>query len=191
LTDAEADYPSPWSSGLVSLIHCHVCNALFELPKSCPVCGHKRTGDLATCEQWMLIPPARPVKVVLVPSGEIVVGALETGEKTIAATVPAAQLGDAAKLYLSATFGENRTVGLKFDKFGRRTEFVWSAEATAANATSALTGVAADASKIVTTLEGRSLAADKLELNRLTTEQNLRKARACQALLDAGATSCD
>lgn len=37
---ASPDDRSPWHDGIVPLIHCHVCNALFDLPAPCPVCGH-------------------------------------------------------------------------------------------------------------------------------------------------------
>jgi hypothetical protein len=37
---ASSDERSPWRDGIVSFIHCHVCNALFNLPVPCPVCGH-------------------------------------------------------------------------------------------------------------------------------------------------------
>ncbi len=39
-TDAEVAGLSPWRDGIVPLIHCHLCNALFDLPAPCPVCGH-------------------------------------------------------------------------------------------------------------------------------------------------------
>ncbi|MGK2908713.1 MAG: hypothetical protein ACSLE1_02770 [Sphingobium sp.] len=149
--------------------------------------GESRTSS-EPCKQWVTVPASQYVKLTLLRPGTIVKGTIET--PPIEQTIPVSQLASDAQLCLSAAFGENRTVGLKFDKFGRTAEFSWSADARAANVTSALAGMAPDAAGIVSTLHGRDLAADKRELDELTTSQSLRKARACQAQLDAGADKC-
>lgn len=144
-----------------------------------------------TCEQWITLPTSKLVNVILDPTGALVKGAAQTPDKIVSQVVPASQLAENSRLCLSVAFGENRVVGLKFDKFGRTTEFSWTADARLANVTSALAGASADASSIVKTLQGRDLAADKLELDKLKTAQDLKKARDCQELLDAGASKCD
>jgi hypothetical protein len=145
-----------------------------------------------TCGQWMMVPASTPISFVLNPTGMLLQGDPSTpaDERLVKTNMTASQLENPAKLCLSAAFGENRTIGLKFDKFGRTTEFSWSADARAANIAGGLAGAAPDAAATVTGLRGSSLAADKRELDQLTTQQALKKARDCQDLLDAGASSC-
>ena len=100
------------------------------------------------------------------------------------------QIGADGTLCISAGFGENRAMGLKFDKFGQVTEFSWSADSRAANITSALAGSASDASSIISKLAPSELTREKSELDELTTENSLLLARQCKAVLDAGGTSC-
>lgn len=55
------DERSPWSDGIVPLIHCHVCNALFDLPAPCPVCGHVynlRPQTISDGDRSFEVPPA-------------------------------------------------------------------------------------------------------------------------------------
>lgn len=144
------------------------------------------TSGVETCKMTITVPATQNVKVMLDHSGSIVRG----NGAEVSQLLPASQLGTDGLLCLSAGFGENRTLGLKFDKYGRTSEFSYSAESRATTVAGALAGAAPDASTFVKTLQGRKLADDKAELDRLTTEQSLAKARACQQLLDAGASSC-
>lgn len=52
---------SPWKDGIVPLIHCHRCNALFNLPAPCPVCGHVydlRPQPVVRGDESFAMPPA-------------------------------------------------------------------------------------------------------------------------------------
>lgn len=139
------------------------------------------------CTMSMKVPSQDRMRFEVLPTGVMItpVHPGENIEAVIPTSMPAGE-----PLCLSTVFGENRTVGLKFDKFGQVQEFSWSSDATAANVTSAMAGSMPDATGLLKSLHDRDLAADKAELDRLITEQSLRKARACQVALDAGATSC-
>ena len=107
-------------------------------------------------------------------------------------TLPLAQLEDPAELCLDVGFGESRTVGLKFDKFGQVTEFNFASEATGAAVAASLAGTATNASGILTTLRGASdLDKQKSEIDKLETQQKLNKLLACQAIIDAGGFDCE
>lgn len=57
----QPDERSPWRDGIVPLIHCHVCNALFDLPAACPVCGHVydlRSQTIGDGDHSFEVPPA-------------------------------------------------------------------------------------------------------------------------------------
>lgn len=143
------------------------------------------------CKQSLVIPGSKIVKVIATPTGSLVTGTPLVEGGVISQVMPASQLAKDGGLCLSAGFAENRVVNLAFDKFGWTTDFTWNSDAQVANATSAFAGYAPDASSLVTKVQGRDLAGAKRELDELTTEQALRKARACQAQLDAGASKCD
>ncbi len=149
----------------------------------------KSDASLNDCSVWMYVPQATPVSVALKPNGPMFD---KKNLKPEALTFPlvAAQLNGPAKLCLSVGFGENRTIALKFDKFGRTTEFTWTSDARAANVANALAGAAPDIKSTVSTIQGASLASDKLALDKLNTAEALRKARACAALIEQGAASC-
>lgn len=160
-----------------------------ELPAPAKGLVQGTPPKLEPCDQYLVVPTTHYVQVTLDHSGAMIRGK-DDGAKPVIQVIPANQLSNPSQLCLTARFGENRSVNLKFDAYGRTTEFAWTADARAANVAGALSGSASDLSTTVTTLQGLSLAADKKELDKLTTEQSLKKAKACQALLDAGATSC-
>jgi hypothetical protein len=139
------------------------------------------------CSQSIVLPAAKALKLVLTPKGSLING--KTNHE-VSQIMYASQLGTNRTLCISAGFGENRTVGLKFDKFGRATEFSWSADARAANITSALAGAAPDASTVATKVRDLDLTREKSDLDKLTTGNSLQMARQCQAILDAGGTTC-
>ena len=145
---------------------------------------------LTNCSLWVNVPAPLPVTLVVTPQGHLFGDAPNDGRATVQ-PVMAAQLSDPATVCLSAAFGENRSVGLKFDKFGTTTEMAWASDARGGNIAAAIGGSAGDAFGIATTLRGSSLADEKRQLDVLQTSQGLRKAQACQELLDQGATKCD
>ncbi|WP_175772433.1 hypothetical protein [Paraburkholderia phenazinium] len=140
-----------------------------------------------SCAASITVPAAKLVTLTLTPVGKL----LDDGTKrSLPQSMYVSQIGADGTFCISAGFGENRSMGLKFDKFGQVTEFNWSADSRAANITSALAGSASDASSIVTKLAPSELTRQKAELDELTTENNLQLARHCKAILDAGGTSC-
>lgn len=144
----------------------------------------EKESSLKKCEQAIVLPNARTRTLVVETTGSLF------EKKKLHKSLPVSQLNPNSSLCLSTTFGENRTISLKMDKFGRVTELIWVSDAQLANITSAIAGTAPD---VGTTYEGvrdLGVARDKLELTRLQTEQSLRKARQCQAILDAGGTQC-
>lgn len=146
----------------------------------------RRPSDPNKCEQAIVLPNAQPVTLMLTPRGS----RFKANQKAVSKAFYASQFAQNRELCITAGFGENRTVALKLDKFGRTTEFDWTSDARAANITSALSGAAPDVASTYKTLHDWGLAKKKSELDELATEQSLRKARLCQATLDAGGTSC-
>lgn len=168
--------------------------ASFRRPADTAIDGLAWTKEPANsvtaCSLWVKVPAPLPINLVVDPVGPIY-GDEPVDKRATVQPVVAAQLQEPGTVCLSAGFGENRTVGLKFDKFGATTEMAWASDARAATISSALGGIGGDALGIASTMRGRALADDKAELDRLNTSQALRKARACQELLDAGATKCE
>ena len=145
----------------------------------------------SSCDQSLVVPSPQSVTFIVEPAGEYFSGKAKTANNGIIKTnLVAAQLAQPTKLCISARLGEDRTINLKFNKFGQVNDFTWDAASQVANVTGALAGAVPDAAKVVTTGEGLELAKEKAELERLQTAQALKKAQACQALLDAGASSC-
>lgn len=154
--------------------------------------GDKASGS-NPCGQSIEVPLAKMVTLTVTASGPMIVGNQNNGkhqEKSATEVMSISQIGDNGKLCISAAFGENRVVGLKFDKFGRATEFNWTADARAANVTSALAGSASDASTIATKLKDVGLNRQKADLDQVSTENSLQLARICKNILDAGGTAC-
>ncbi|QIB08549.1 hypothetical protein GZ982_28775 [Pseudomonas fluorescens] len=79
---------------------------------------------------------------------------------------------------------------MKFDKFGRTSEFTWNAESKVANSLSAVAGYSTDTTASVKAFRGAELAKDKIELDELTTKRALQKAKICDAVIEAGGTTC-
>lgn len=150
----------------------------------------EQTKEPTACSLWVKVPAPLPLNLVVDPVGPLYGDAPPDRRATVQPVV-ASQLREPGTVCLSAGFGENRTVGLKFDKFGGTTEMAWASDARAANIASSLGGISGDAFGIASTISGRKLADEKAELDQLNTSQALRKARACQELLDAGATKCE
>ncbi|MDB5576622.1 MAG: hypothetical protein JWR80_1798 [Bradyrhizobium sp.] len=150
----------------------------------------KSDASLNDCSVWMYVPQASPLRVALKPNGPMFDKNILAKPDALTFPFVAAQLNGPAKLCLSVGFGENRTIALKFDKFGRTTEFTWNSDARAANVANALAGAAPDIKSAISTVQGASLASDKVALDKLTTAEALRKARACAALIEQGAASC-
>jgi len=139
------------------------------------------------CGAYITVPAAKRVMLTLKPVGYLID---DKTQKNLPQSMYVSQIGADGTLCISAGFGENRAMGLKFDKFGQVTEFSWSADSRAANITSALAGSASDASSIISKLAPSELTREKSELDELTTENSLLLARQCKAVLDAGGTSC-
>lgn len=141
----------------------------------------------SACAQSIVVPSAKAVTLTVTASGSVI----NQGQtKSATQSMYASQIGENGRLCISAGFGENRVVGLKFDKFGRATELSWTADARAANVSSALAGSSSDASTIVTQLKNVDLTREKATLDQASTENSLQLARICKAVLDAGGTSC-
>jgi hypothetical protein len=138
---------------------------------------------LASCDQTIPMPYAKPVSMKVSPTG-----ALFTDKSDVTQTLHASQkigaLGATRDYCVSAGLGESRTVGLTLDKFGRVTTLTWNADASAANVSSALAGSASDLATLLA-LDPKALRT-KAELDKLSNENALRQAQQCKAKLDAG-----
>lgn len=97
---------------------------------------------------------------------------------------------EGAQLCIDAGFGENRTINVAYDGFGRTTSLEWTSDATAENVTSAIAGYAPDINTIGSMNKGATLAHQNAEIDRLKTQQSLNQWRACQEILDAGGYTC-
>ena len=140
---------------------------------------------LQPCRASIAVPAVRSVRILLTPQG----AAFENPKPTTL-DVAASQFDAPARLCVSTAFGENRTVVLAFDPFGRTTKLTWSADARLANAVGAAATSAPDAAALITDVRGARLARDKDDTARLAAENALRIARTCRAALDAGAVVC-
>lgn len=95
------------------------------------------------------------------------------------------------ELCLDAGFGENRTVNLAFDEFGRTAKFTWNSDARVESVTAGLAGAVTAANSVADGFDGSNqLERDKAEIEELTTQRTLNQLRACQAILDAGGFTC-
>lgn len=146
--------------------------------------------QLAECKQSILIPNAKPISLGLTATGKLFSPIVGAPPKTSSQIIYAAQLSEPTTLCLSTRFGESRTVNLKFDKFGRTSEFTWNAESKVANSLSAVAGYSTDTTASVKAFRGADLAKDKIELDELTTKRALQKAKICDAVIEAGGTTC-
>ena len=106
-------------------------------------------------------------------------------------TFYATQIESPATLCLDVGFGENRTVALKFDSFGRTTSFGWNSEATGEEISGAVAGYASSLTGIAASLGGPSKLDDqKQEIDQLNTQLTLNQLRKCEAIIDAGGFTC-
>lgn len=142
------------------------------------------------CTQAILVPNTKAVKFTLEPTGKFFIPLGNQPRRTASEVMYAAQLATPSLLCISTRFGESRIIGLKYDKFGRTSEFTWSSDSRLANSTSAIAGFASDSGSTIKTLRGSNLAADKAELDELNTKRALEKARQCDAIIEAGGSTC-
>jgi len=117
--------------------------------------------------------------------------AVLAGEEVATASIPVPQWGAVTYLPIDVKFMQSRNVGFAFDGFGRKSSFSWTSDATAENATSALSDIATNGQSAVTALKGKS-SLDKVndENAALEAAQKNKILKTCQAAMDAGATSC-
>lgn len=144
---------------------------------------------LSGCGHSIPLPKAETVKLLVTPAPRslLSIPGVSDGAKVVAAV---AQWQAPAQLCTDVGFGENRSIALSYDAFGRTTGLEWSSDAQAANITSALAGASADTASLVSTLKGASLAKQKAEIDQLSTQQSLNQWRACKEILAQGGYSC-
>jgi hypothetical protein len=142
-----------------------------------------------TCGKTVAI--VEPVMAFVTVSSAQPAITLGAGDEVTTATIPVAQWGAVSYLPIDVKFMQSRTVGMTFDDFGRKTTFTWTSEATAENATSALSDIATNGVAVATALKGMS-DLDQLndENTRLEAEQKNVTLKSCKKAMDAGATSC-
>ena len=133
------------------------------------------------CDQSIPLPDAQPIKLIVKPKGTAFINPSDVSQTQ---TLYVSQLSDPVPLCISAGFGENRTVSLTLDKFGRVTQFTWNSDATVANVSSAFAGASSDIATLLT-LDPAALRT-KAELDRVSNENQLIQALQCSAKLKAG-----
>ena len=111
-----------------------------------------------------------------------------TMEASASEQLPVPQWGTLQILPLSVGFGGNRELSMTLDKFGNVSEMKWTSEARAETITAGLAGVADQASTL--SAAHTTLAAQKAEIDQLTTWQQLNKLRACKEVLAHGGYTC-
>ena len=132
------------------------------------------------------LPSPIPVRVDL-----RLAGSHYTNKTGPSATFYAAQLNDPSSLCLDVGFGESRSVSLKFDRYGRTTEFSWNSEARGEAISGAVAGYSSSLAGTAAALAGKSaLALQKEEIDRLNTQKTLNQLRKCQAIIEAGGFTC-
>jgi len=145
-----------------------------------------RNKKLRKCKLHLTTPKVSYFKIKVSGAKKTVISDLEKE-----AALPIAQWATANSLCVDVGFGENRSIGLTFDKFGRTTEYAWSSDATAETVSAALAGAAPDISSLTKTIRGGTeLDAQKAEIDELETEAKLEKLRACKAIRESGG-SCE
>lgn len=141
----------------------------------------------AGCRLELLVPAPTPVVFTIQGAGAA------KGMADVSATkvFPVAQVNMPAPLCLDVGLFEKRGVELAFDKFGRTTKLHWTSDATAANATAAIAGVAPDVrSLLAKTPQPTDVDRQKAEIERLKTLQEYNQLKACEAVLAAGGSDC-
>jgi hypothetical protein len=108
------------------------------------------------------------------------------GKRLKAVGLPVTQWGEYTLLSTSVGLAESRTVGFSLDEFGGKTTFAWKSDARAESITGGLGSALEPGAALAGKIRDRELAEDKAELDRLETDQKLRNARACKAILDEG-----
>ncbi|MCP4896621.1 MAG: hypothetical protein GY906_06550 [bacterium] len=153
----------------------------------------KSTGRRRDCELQIELPNPASIKAQLTLVGPVYprVPGSNAPAPGPNMTMHAAQLNSTGTLCLDVGFGESRTVGMKFDSFGRKTEFTWNSEARGEAISGAIAGYASGLTGIADSLEGTSeLAAQKEEIDRLKTQKTLNELRQCEAIIEAGGYEC-
>ena len=149
---------------------------IADAPKDCE-------GDQGCTRTIVMREPKRAL-LTLVAQGAAF--GSKQGKRLKAVSLPVAQWGEYTLLSTSVGLAESRTVGFSLDEYGGKTSFAWKSDARAES----ITGGVASALEPGATLAGKirdsDLTDQKAELDRLETDQKLRKARACKAILDAG-----
>lgn len=103
---------------------------------------------------------------------------------------PMAQWGTLTYFPLRAKFGENKSLKLAMDEFGRRTSFGWSSAARGEEITSAASGILDGAATYRTARESEDTKARKAELEEFDTLMKWNAMKRCQAAIEAGASKC-
>ena len=145
-------------------------------------------AKLRACGLKMWVPTSIAVNITVTGTGRAFGGAIGKLEKS--QRLPVSQWSDPADLCLDAGFGEDRTVNLSFDRFGRTTSLTWSSEASGETISGAVAGMAPDIASIAGTLHPTTVAQQKAEIEALQTQQQVNQLRACKAILDAGGYDC-
>ena len=115
----------------------------------------------------------------------------ENGIKQCQRTMGKEKVSGPTELCIDVRFGEDRTVNLAFDEYGRKKSMTWGSTARADTVMSSLAGYATTASGLVDTLGGQSdLERKTSEVTRLTTEQSYNRLKACEAIIEAGGYTC-
>ena len=148
-------------------------------PKSC--------GEDADCSRTIVMREPRRAFLTVIASGAAF--GKRNGKPIKALALPIAQWGEPTMLSTNLGLGKSRTVGFGLDEYGARNSFAWKSDARADTITGGASSVLEQGATLADKLRAdEQLAKDKAELDRLDTGQKLQKARACQAILDAGGT---
>jgi hypothetical protein len=104
--------------------------------------------------------------------------------------IKVSQWGLLSYIPIKAGFGKSVTFQMSFDDYGHKLGESWSYKARGAGIFSGVSSAVDAGSSFANSLAGANLAADKAELDKLTTEKNLNQIKVCKAVIDAGGFNC-
>jgi hypothetical protein len=144
--------------------------------------------DGAECRRTIVLREPVPTRVSVIAEGA---GYGVKPNKALAqAKLSISQWGSLSYIPLKVGFGKSVTFALGFDENGRKISQSWAYKARGSGIAGAASGIADAGATLYGSLDGRQLAADKAEVDRLTTLKNLNQLRACREYLDAGGFKC-
>lgn len=141
------------------------------------------------CPQTLVFREPVNAVVVVAPEGDGY-GTEKIGAVLARLDLPVSQWGKLSYVPIKAGWGKSVTFGITLDTSGHRLSQNWSYKARGTGILGGAAGVADVATSLYKTVDGKTLADQKAEVDALTTQKNLNQLRFCKAVIDAGGFTC-